>query len=242
MVNESSPESERRRALQILMAAGLDTVRTCLEDLKTLGLDGVGASPETLEILSRWGRGGRPSRFSDLVRKVEACTHCGLPSSVHGRLLHPPPGKVRLMFVDEMPDRVSLREGSALGGEAGALLWKIAGAMKLSPDAVYVTHTRMCRPFPGQGALPFAALPCRSFLEDSIRLLKPEVICALGEKAGQLLSGEPTGMAELRGRFFTFASLPLMVTHHPAEMLVNPGLKRDTWEDVRKIMGLLGLT
>lgn len=232
---------ETRRALKILLSAGLDNLRICLEDLKSLGLDGVAALPDALETLGRWGRGGRPRHFAELASKVASCAHCGLPPAVRGKLLHPPPGKVRILFVDEMPDRVALREGSAMGGEAGALLWKIIGAMKLSPDAVYVTHTRMCRPHPGQDVRPFASLPCKSYLEDCIRLLKPEVICALGEKAGQLLSGEKACLAELRGRTMSFASLPLMITHHPAEMLAHPGLKRETWEDVQKIMHVLGL-
>ncbi|TYT73690.1 hypothetical protein FIM25_13700 [Desulfobotulus mexicanus] len=238
-LNMSSHSSKEN--LRALLLAGLENAAVCLDDLRFLGLDGVHASPRTLEILSEWGKGGKPGHFPELIKKVASCSHCGLPAAVRGKLLHPPPGSVRVLFVDEMPDRAALREGSAMGGEAGALLWKIVGAMKLNPDAVYVTHTRMCRLSPGQTSPSYASLPCRAFLSDVIRLLRPEVICALGERAGQLLSGENLPLHSLRGRFLSFESLPLMITHHPADMLKDPGLKRDTWEDVRKVMEFLAL-
>ncbi|MCW7753774.1 uracil-DNA glycosylase [Desulfobotulus sp. H1] len=231
----------RRQALYTLLRSGLDQVRGMVEDLRSLGLDGVYASPESLETMNSWGSEDPIVYFEELIRKVADCRHCGFSPSVKGRLLNPPPGKVRLLFVDEMPDRTALREGSAMGGEAGALLWKIVGAMKLRPDAVYVTHTRMCRVAPGQSSQPFAALPCRSHMEDAVRLLRPEMICALGERTAQLLTGEKAALHGLRGRFFSFMSLPLMVTHHPSDMLKDPGLKRETWEDVRKVMEKLDL-
>jgi len=39
----------------------------------------------------------------------------------------------------------------------------------------------------------------------------------------------------VRGKWFDFYGARLIVTYHPAALLRNPELKRDVWEDVKKL-------
>ena len=51
------------------------------------------------------------------------------------------------------------------------------------------------------------------------------------------------GMGELRGRFGDYRGIPVMPTFHPSYLIRNEGnreLRRMVWEDMQKVMSLLG--
>jgi hypothetical protein len=109
----------------------------------------------------------------------------------------------------------------ALESPAGKLLAKIVQAMGLQADDVLVCS-------PGE-------------LEERAGTLKPRALVALGQAAtlALLKSGEEFG--KLRGRFARHGGLPLMPTHHPAELLNNEALKRHVWEDMKLVAAQLAL-
>jgi DNA polymerase len=69
----------------------------------------------------------------------------------------------------------------------------------------------------------------------------PEVICTLGAVATQALLGTHEGITRLRGNFQEYRSIKVMPTYHPAYLLRSPDKKREAWEDLKKIMAVMGL-
>jgi DNA polymerase len=69
------------------------------------------------------------------------------------------------------------------------------------------------------------------------------VLVALGAVAVEGLLGTRAAMRELRGRWHTYNSIPLMITYHPAYLLRNqaPSEKRKVWEDMLQVMERLEL-
>jgi uracil-DNA glycosylase len=61
------------------------------------------------------------------------------------------------------------------------------------------------------------------------------MLLALGSATGSLLTGQPLSPATCRGRFFDVHGVPLAVIRHPAELLADPALKRETWDDLQAI-------
>ena len=49
------------------------------------------------------------------------------------------------------------------------------------------------------------------------------------------------GLKTMRGRFQEYNGIKVMPTYHPETLIKDPGYKRSTWEDVQKIMAVLGL-
>jgi DNA polymerase len=64
----------------------------------------------------------------------------------------------------------------------------------------------------------------------------------LGNIATQTLTGERNGITRMRGGSYEYRGIEVIPTFHPAACLRNPGLKKDVWEDIKKIMKILGLT
>src|SRR6266853_1283148 len=64
------------------------------------------------------------------------------------------------------------------------------------------------------------------------------VLVALGAVAVEGLLGTRAAMRDLRGRWHTYNSIPLMITYHPAYLLRNqaPSEKRKVWEDMLQVL------
>ena len=190
--------------------------------------------------------GDEPTSLSSLPRSTETleeiwsdigdCTRCGLCSgrtqvvNTHGNL------QARLMFVAEAPGADEDAQGKPFVGRAGQLLTKMIEAMGMKRADVIIGNVNRCRP-PGnrQPTLEEAAI-CRPFLFREIATVRPAVIVVMGNTALRNLLEIKAGISSVRGRFHDYHGIPVMPTFHPAYLLRDPSKKRETWEDLKKVM------
>jgi len=152
----------------------------------------------------------------------------------------------RLVFVGEGPGREEDIDGRPFVGEAGGLLTRIIeNGFGLKREEVYICNVVKCRPPGNRKPEPDEINSCYPFLEEQLRLIKPQVICGLGRVAASTLIGRGCNLSRERGSWFSHAGIPLMPTFHPAYILRNPGeerrLKRLVWSDVKEMMKKMGL-
>ena len=127
-----------------------------------------------------------------------------------------------LVFCGEAPGYEEDRSGRPFVGAAGELLTAmIERGMKLRREDVFVLNTLKCRPPRNRAPLPIEVSACRPFLERQIRALGPRV---------------------LRGKVIDALGTKVVPTYHPAYLLRNPAAKRESWEDLKKVLELLGRT
>jgi DNA polymerase len=77
---------------------------------------------------------------------------------------------------------------------------------------------------------------CFPHLREQIRLIKPKLICALGRVAAQSLLRTTASLGTLRASWHTYEGVPLLVSYHPAALLRFPKYKKDTWDDMQKLL------
>ena len=147
--------------------------------------------------------------------------------------------KARLMFVGEAPGADEDAQGKPFVGRAGQLLTKMIEAMGLKREEVIIGNVNRCRP-PGnrQPTLEEAAI-CRPFLFREIAALRPEVIVVMGNTALRNLLEVKAGISSVRGQFRDYQGIKVMPTFHPAYLLRDPSKKRETWDDLKKVMEYL---
>ena len=145
----------------------------------------------------------------------------------------------RLMFVGEAPGGDEDEQGIPFVGRAGQLLTRIIEAMGLQRGEVYIANVIKCRPPGNRNPEPDEVATCEPFLFRQIDAIKPEVIVALGTFAAQALLRTKDPISRLRGQVFQYRGARLVPTFHPAFLLRSPERKRDTWEDMKKVMALL---
>ncbi|HEX6187985.1 MAG TPA: uracil-DNA glycosylase [Pyrinomonadaceae bacterium] len=178
--------------------------------------------------------------LEDIWRDIgNDCTRCALCSgrtqvvNTHGN------PKARLMFVGEAPGADEDAQGKPFVGRAGQLLTKMIEAMGLKREEVIIGNVNRCRP-PGnrQPTLEEAAI-CRPFLFREIAAVRPEVIVVMGNTALRNLLEVKAGISSVRGHFRDYQGIKVMPTFHPAYLLRDPSKKRETWEDLKKVMEYL---
>ena len=173
------------------------------------------------------------------IGECKMCKLCqGRTHLVFGEGSH----RARLVFVGEGPGREEDAAGRPFVGEAGKLLTRIIeNGMGLKRKDVYICNVVKCRPPKNRDPEGDEVEACLPFLRKQIEIISPEVICTLGRIAAQGLLGRSFVMTRERGNWFSFMDIPVMATFHPAYLLYNPSAKRQVWEDVQKIMKLMGL-
>lgn len=177
--------------------------------------------------------------LEDIWLDIGDCTRCALCSgrtqvvNTHGN------PKARLMFVGEAPGADEDAQGKPFVGRAGQLLTKMIEAMGLKREEVIIGNVNRCRP-PGnrQPTLEEAAI-CRPFLFREIAVLRPEVIVVMGNTALRNLLEVKAGISSVRGQFRDYQGIKVMPTFHPAYLLRDPSKKRETWDDLKKVLEYL---
>jgi len=182
--------------------------------------------------------------LSALEQEVAACTRCGLCRFRHQTVFGEGPPSPRLMFIGEGPGAEEDREGRPFVGPAGKLLDRIIAAAQLRREDVYITNIVKCRPPRNRAPNPDEAGACGPYLREQIRLLDPEVICALGAPAARAILDSDLGINRLRGKRYPYPVNPGIVvipTFHPAYLLRRPEDKGKTWSDIQMVMRELGI-
>ena len=212
--------------------------RLMKEDME-MGLEAPNLSPSTLRYLDG-GVSGFAS-LEDLRQFIGDCRRCKLCQGRTKLVFGEGSSKAELVFVGEGPGRDEDLAGLPFVGEAGRLLTRIVAAMGLTREDVYICNVVKCRPPKNRDPEEDEVEACLPFLKEQLKLIRPQVICALGRVAGQTLLGRDFRMTRDRGSWYTFLGTQLMPTFHPAYLLRNPSAKRQVWEDIQKVMKRLGL-
>lgn len=142
------------------------------------------------------------------------------------------------MVVGEAPGDYDDRAGLPFQGKAGVLLHAMLKAAGVDEGAsVFFTNAIKCRPLGNRTPDPAEIAACLPLLQRQIEILKPGRILVLGALAAQALLDSTQDLDALRGRIHmlrtqTERDIPLVVTYHPASLLLRPQHKAAAWSDL----------
>jgi DNA polymerase len=146
------------------------------------------------------------------------------------------------MFVGEAPGADEDATGRPFVGRAGQLLTDmITKGMGLRREDVYIANILKCRPPGNRDPQLDEAGRCLTYLEEQIRIIRPEYLCLLGRVSASILLETALPAGKLRGRWHRYKGIPTIVTWHPAYLLRNPAAKRDAWMDLQMLMQAMGI-
>jgi len=180
--------------------------------------------------------------WAQLEARVADCGACGLHATRTQAVFGVGDRNADLLIIGEAPGADEDRQGKPFVGRAGQLLNAMLFAMGFQREQVFVANILKCRPPGNRDPRPEEAAHCEPFLLRQMELVQPKVILAVGRISAQhlLRTAEPVG--RLRGRVHAFGSrgIPLVVTYHPAYLLRSPDQKPKAWQDLQRVMQLLG--
>lgn len=196
--------------------------------------------PELAPVVAPEERG---SILLALAGEVSRCTRCPELARTRTQTVFGE-GSVtaRLMFVGEAPGADEDATGRPFVGRAGTLLTDmITKGMGLERSEVYIANVLKSRPPGNATPTPEEIGNCLPYLEQQIATIRPQFLCLLGKTAILALLETALPLNKLRGKWHKYRTIPTIVTYHPAALLRNPALKKDTWEDLQILMQAMGI-
>ncbi|MEW6042485.1 MAG: uracil-DNA glycosylase [Elusimicrobiota bacterium] len=176
-----------------------------------------------------------------LYAEYHLCQNCRLGRSRKNFVFGEGDPGASLMFIGEAPGYDEDVAGRPFVGKAGMLLDKIINAMGLRRKEVYIANILKCRPPDNRDPSPIEAESCMPILIKQIQIIKPKFICLLGRIAAHHILEINDSVNRLRGKFYDFKGAKAMVTYHPAALLRHESWKKQTWEDIKSLMNIMGL-
>jgi DNA polymerase len=243
--------TDTRELLRFLQEAGLEDLPSSpeLENFLAPGLKESAPAPpaqpasrttrsSTPGIASRLQPAAAPSASQPLAELDRELTDCRLcPLHLNRRRIVPGSGSSRagLLLIEDRPGAEEEAAGTPFGGEAGELLDKMLKAIDLKREEVYLTSLVKCRPPEDREPTGEEIATCWHYLARQIAAVKPVLLCVMGPRAAQLLTGSDLPLFRLRGKFYDFHGTPLLVTFHPRFLLRNPEMKKASWQDLQTL-------
>jgi len=193
-------------------------------------------SPSTVK-KAKAGVPAKEEQLNKICREMADCQLCPLGKTRKNLVFGVGNPEARIVFVGEAPGADEDEQGLPFVGRAGQLLTDIiVKGMKIQRKDVYICNILKCRPPNNRNPLPEEIGKCEPFLKKQLRIIAPEMICALGTFAAKTLLNTDIPISTLRGRFHLYEGIKLMPTYHPAYLLRNPSAKKLVWEDIQMMM------
>ena len=179
-----------------------------------------------------------------ILADIGDCTRCKLHLGRNKIVFGTGNEHSKLVFVGEGPGADEDAQGIPFVGRAGQLLTSMIEntaskeGIPLKREDVYICNVVKCRPPENRTPEPEEMETCGQFLFRQLTVLHPRAICALGATAAKALLGRKEGVTRMRGNWFKWNDIPVMVTYHPSYLLrpYNQNAKRESWEDLKKLL------
>ena len=178
------------------------------------------------------------SNLEAVKQKVIDCTKCDLCKTRTNSV----PGKGNfnsdVIFVGEAPGKNEDLHGEPFIGVAGKRLSAALDDAGITRDDVYITNTVKCRPPNNRVPSKTEREACRVYIEKEIEIIKPKIICVLGNTAfGSVLGG--TEITKFRGKVGRKNNQLYFISVHPAATIYNQKLIEVLAQDIKKLFQLI---
>jgi len=173
--------------------------------------------------------------IGEIRSRVVRCENCGL----HKTRTNSVPGKgspgADIVFVGEAPGRSEDVRGEPFVGAAGRRLSAALEKAGISREEVYITNVVKCRPPGNRVPLQDERIACGDYLKGEIGIIKPKIICVMGNTAFRSLLGG-SDIMRYRGTVFSKDGSLYFVSLHPAATIYNQRLVQTLERDIGEVV------
>ena len=171
-----------------------------------------------------------PQSLRSVAEASKECRGCDLWSRATQTVFGEGPRTAKVLFVGEQPGDKEDLAGHPFVGPAGRVLDEALGEAGIDRKRVFVTNAVKHFKWRASGKRRLHERPnsaeitaCRVWLELELRLVKPDIVVALGATAAQALLGRAFRVTKDRGRLVESPlAARVVATVHPSSILRAP--------------------
>ncbi len=177
--------------------------------------------------------------FGKLYAEMRECAGCALSKTRTNVVYGVGNEKSDIVFVGEAPGHYEDKQGEPFVGAAGKLLTELLSGIGMKREDVYIANVLKCRPPGNRSPMPEEIESCRPYLERQLELIKPRVICTLGNFALQAITGKKMYITKARGTVIEAGGYSVFPLYHPAAALHRGDMRKPLEEDFVKLKEFL---
>lgn len=181
------------------------------------------------------------SSINQVKENVVKCTKCDLSKDRTNSV----PGKgsfhSKVIFIGEAPGRSEDKHGEPFVGSAGKKLTAALESAGISRDEVYITNIVKCRPPKNRIPKEEEKIACSNYLEAEIKIIKPKIICIMGNTAYKTILGGQN-ITKNRGKLVKKEGQDYFLTIHPAATIYNRDLYAVLEKDIKDLVKMISKT
>jgi DNA polymerase len=173
-----------------------------------------------------------------IKKQVTQCTKCELSKTRNNSVPGKGNFKSDVIFVGEAPGKNEDMKGEPFIGIAGKKLSIALENAGITRDDVYITNIVKCRPPKNRVPTTNERDTCQNYLKKEIEIIKPKIICILGNTAfNSLLDGKE--IIKFRGKIVRKNNQLYFLTIHPAATIYNQKLISVLKKDMKKLLKVI---
>ncbi|MGQ0665488.1 MAG: uracil-DNA glycosylase [Nitrospiraceae bacterium] len=178
--------------------------------------------------------------LQDLAKSLHNCQRCKLAKLGRSQVVFGVGNPhASIMFVGEAPGFYEDQQGEPFVGAAGKLLNDLLASAGLSRDQIYIANVIKCRPPDNRDPEQDEVETCKPFLLQQIDMIRPKLVCTLGNWATQTLLERKVGITKVKAQAFYMKSFVIFPLLHPAAALHQGNLLGPLKEDFKKLKDFL---
>jgi len=201
--------------------------------------------------------------LDEFKKEVEKCRRCPLYKTRTKVVFGTGSAGAKLMVISEAPGYWEDQKGEPFVGAAGKVLDELLESVGIKREDVYICNILKCRPSNNRDPQPEEIEACVPYLEKQIEIIRPEVICSLGNFATDFifkkynLRDKLEGISKIHGKVFEpqvaaedvqsslfeqkrrgIKEVKIIPFYHPAVATYNPNMKEVLKEDFKVLKNL----
>lgn len=163
------------------------------------------------------------------------CKNCNLCNTRKNTVFGEGNRSAEIMFIGEGPGQGEDELGRPFVGRAGHLLDRMLASIGFTRNDVYIANILKCRPPGNRDPLPDEAEACIGYLRAQVALIKPKILVCLGRIPAGYILGREIRISKDRCIWHESKGFFIMPTYHPAALLRNEQLKKESYADLLSI-------
>ena len=182
-----------------------------------------------------------------MITEAKTCRKCDLCKTRTNVVIGKGNEKADILFVGEAPGKNEDLQGLPFVGKAGTNLDNLLSKINLSISNIYIANILKCRPPENRDPTIDEVKTCTPWLIKQIKIMKPKVICTLGNYATKFflsnckpeLMKDMPGITQVHGKSrkiaFDNEAFTLIPLFHPAAIIYNRSLLPKWEEDMETV-------
>ena len=173
-------------------------------------------------------------KIEQIKQEVIKCIKCELSETRTNSVPGKGNFKSDVIFVGEAPGKNEDEKGEPFIGIAGKKLSDALENAGISRDDIYITNIVKCRPPSNRVPKTNERETCQEYLKQEISIIKPKLICILGNTVFNSILGGSEIM-KYRGKVAQKNKQLYFISIHPAATIYNQKLVDVFKEDIKKL-------